>query len=158
MLLGQPSHFHGIDFARVETGVRLLASNLVKRLIAGALIAGAATFGLVAGAGDSDAKIKEGRYKHQLLMYGVVPTPESNARVIGNTYQQDYYGVGPANVYQYSIRPTKNGGVASYSSHPAVEWYYRTEYRRTKNGYVGTTYNFGVPIGNMLLKAQPKGR
>ncbi len=40
-------------------------------------------------------------------MYGVVPTPESNARVIGNTYQQDYYGVGPANVYQYSIRPTK---------------------------------------------------
>ncbi len=48
--------------------------------------------------------------------------------------------------------------MASYSSHPAVEWYYRTEYRRTKNGYVGTTYNFGVPIGNMLLKEQPKGR
>ncbi|WP_210754540.1 hypothetical protein [Gordonia paraffinivorans] len=130
----------------------------MKRLIAGALIAGAATFGLVAGAGDSDAKINEGNYKHQLLMYGVVPTPESNARVIGNTYQQDCYGIGSKNVYQYSIRPTKDGGVASYSSHPAVEWYYRTEYHRTKNGYVGTTYNFGVPIGTMLLKEQPKGR
>ena len=53
-------------------------------------------------------------------MFGVVPSPESNARVIGNMY--------------------------------------RTEFRRTENGYVGTTYNMGVPIGNMLLKGQPRRR
>lgn len=134
----------------------MLAFTLVKRLIAGALIAGAATFGLVAGAGDSEAKIKSGNYKQQMLMYGFIPSPESNARIVGNTYQQDWYGLGPQNLTQYPIRQTKNGGVVSLAPHPIVEWYWRVDYRRTENGYVGTQYSMGVPLADVLLK--PKGR
>lgn len=136
----------------------VLAFALVKRLIAGALIAGAATFGLVAGAGDSEAKIKEGNYKSQGLIYGFVPTPESDSRVVGNTIQQNYYGLGPVNLSQAPIRQTKNGGVVAPYPGPVGEWLTRTEYHRTKNGYVGTQYVYGVPLATTLLKEKPKGR
>lgn len=129
----------------------------MKRLIAGALIAGAAVFGLAVGAGESAAEIKPGQYKHQQLIYGVIPTPESNARVIGNGIYTDYYGIGPWNLIRQQIQPTKNGGVVSQTADPIVQWVGRVEYRRTKNGYVGTTYVYGgIPIGDVLLKEQPR--
>ncbi|WP_258307122.1 hypothetical protein [Gordonia paraffinivorans] len=127
-------------------------------MIVGALIAGASVFGLAVGAGDSGAEIKAGNYKNQRLIYGFVPTPESNVRVVGNTYQQDYYTLGPQNLMQYQVRQTKNGGVVSYSSHPVSEWFWRYEFHRTKNGYVGTEYTYGIPFGTVLLKEQPKRR
>ncbi|OCH83154.1 hypothetical protein [Gordonia sp. UCD-TK1] len=128
----------------------------MKRLIAGALIAGTAVFGLTVGAGDSDAKIKPGNYKQQQLIYGFVPMPESNARVIGNGMYTDYYGIGPWNLQRQQIQQTPHGGVVAHTADPVMQWFPRTEFRRTKNGYVGTMYSWGVPLGSALLKEQPR--
>jgi hypothetical protein len=108
------------------------------------------------GAGDSDAKIKPGQYKQQNLIYGVIPMPESNARVIGNGLYTDYYGIGPWNLQRQQIQPTKHGGVAALTADPVMQWFGRTEFRRTENGYVGTTYSWGVPVGDVLLKERPR--
>lgn len=147
----------GLWRIRRDPPTTLLASRVVKRLIAGALIAGTAVFGLTVGAGDSDAKIKPGNYKHQQLIYGFVPTPESNVRVVGNGLYTDYYGLGPWNLSRQQIQHTKSGGVVSLTADPPVQWYQRVEYRRTKNGYTGTTYILGgIPLGDVLLKEQPR--
>lgn len=108
------------------------------------------------GAGDSDAKIKPGNYKHQQLIYGFIPMPESNTRVIGNGMYTDYFGIGPWNLQRQQIQQTPHGGVVAHTADPVMQWFARTEFRRTKNGYVGTTYSWGVPLGSALLKEQPR--
>lgn len=132
----------------------------LKKLIVGGLIAGAAAVGISAGAaGSAEAKIEPGHYKHQMLMYGFIPTPESNATVVGNRIYQDYYGIGPWNLTNTPIRQTKNGGVTSFGNGgPIEEWFGRNEYRKTRNGYYGTTYSWGVPFGNSMLKKVPPHR
>ncbi|MEE4023885.1 hypothetical protein V1Y59_12430 [Gordonia sp. PKS22-38] len=125
----------------------------IKRIIAGALIGGAAVMGISLGAGNAEAKIEPGQYKSQYLIYGFIPTPESNVRVIGNRMYQDYYGIGPWNLSSLQIMPTERGGIVSNSDHPAVVWLGHHEMNKSRNGYWGTTYSYGkIPFGNAMLK------
>ena len=110
--------------------------------------------GLGLGAGHAEAKIEPGQYVEQSVAYGAIPTPESNTRVVGNTMYRDYYGVGSPSTFRYDILPTKSGGNASkFGTSPAGQWFDRIEYRKTKNGYVGTIYAYGgIPSGVSFLK------
>ncbi len=130
----------------------------MKKLIAGALISGAAIVGLGVGSGHANASIEPGKYKLDQSLYGVIPTPQSNARVVGNTLQQDFYGIGPQNLLVQSVIPTKKGGNASfYGNSPAGQWVQHTEFRKVGDKYVGTTYAYGqIPVGNTTLtKVKP---
>lgn len=110
--------------------------------------------GLGLGAGHAEAKIDSGQYVEQTIIYGAIPSPESNTRVVGNSMFRDYYGVGSPTTFKYSILPTKSGGNASkYGTNPAAQWFDRIEYHKTKNGYVGTIYAYGgIPSGVSYLK------
>lgn len=129
----------------------------MKKIIAGALIGGAAAMGMAFGAGHADAKINSAEYRSQTLVYGFIPTPESNVRVVGNTMYSDYYGLGPQNLTTQWIVPTKHGGNASaYGTSPIGQWFTRTEFQKSRGGYFGTTYIYGgIPIGNILLMKSP---
>lgn len=127
----------------------------MKKLIVTALLAvSVAAGGLGIGAGTASAQIEPGRYKQQVLLYGVIPYPEQNVRVVGNTLYADFYGgVGPKNLYVQHIRQTKRGGVVSFTGNPAEEWYSRVEYSKSKHGYYGTIYRLGgIPLGNYTLR------
>ncbi|MFW0797053.1 hypothetical protein AAFP30_24825 [Gordonia sp. CPCC 205515] len=125
----------------------------LKTIIAGALVGGAAVMGISLGAGHAEAKIEPGKYKEQTFVYGFIPLPESNVRVIGNTKYQDYYGVGPWNLSHGTIIPRTYGGTtAVYGDNPISLWYDRVDYRKTPHGYKGTGYGFGVPTIDYNLK------
>lgn len=113
--------------------------------------------GIGLGAGHADAKIESGQYTSQTLVYGFIPTPQSNVKVVGNAMYSDYYGIGPQNLSWQGVVPTKHGGAASsYGTSPVGQWFSRIEYRKTRDGYVGTQYVYGgIPIGNSLLKKSP---
>ena len=110
--------------------------------------------GLGLGAGHAEAKIEPGSYVVQRVDFGFLPTPESNAKVVGNVLYQDISGVGPKNAFTQWIVPTKNGGNASpYGVAPAGQWVTRTEFVKTRNGYTGTEYTYGgIPTGTVYLK------
>ncbi|GAB06876.1 hypothetical protein GII30_22835 [Gordonia amarae] len=131
-----------------------MAKHGVRKWIAGALVGAAAMSGVAVGAGSAEAKIDQGRYKMQQFVYGVIPTPVANARVIGSTLFYDYWGVGPWNLYSQKIKPTRSGGMASFlTTHPASQWYSRIEFRKTRYGYKGTMYSTGsVAMGDMILR------
>ncbi|GAB34791.1 hypothetical protein [Gordonia otitidis] len=126
----------------------------MKKIIAGVLVGGASLMGLGLGAGHAEAKIEPGHYVMQTIVYGAVPSPESNVKVVGNKLFADYYGVGPQNTYTYGIASTKNGGIISYGdTNPASQWFTRTEFRKTRNGYVGRQFAYGgIPTGTVYLK------
>ncbi|WP_239582614.1 hypothetical protein [Gordonia rubripertincta] len=104
------------------------------------------------GAGPLARDDDDGRYKFQLVMYGVIPYPESNARVIGNRLFQDIYGVGPWNATSSHITQTRNGGIVAIAGDPVAHWYSRIELRKTPHGYKGVQYSGGVPTGDVYLR------
>ena len=122
--------------------------------MAGALVGAAAMSGIAVGGGSAEAKIEQGRYRMHTLAYGVIPSPESNARMVGSTLFWDYWGVGPWNLYSYKIKPTRSGGTASYfTTDPASQWFSRIELKKTRYGYRGDVYNYGgIPAGDMILR------
>lgn len=122
----------------------------MKRILFGSFIAAAAIAGIGLGSGSAEAKIEPGDYKSQQLLYGVVPAPESNYRVIGNRAYSDLFGLGPWNLYSYKIKPTKNGGVM-YRDFPGG-WLNRQDFKKTHNGYSGPNFVYGVPSGTAGLK------
>lgn len=108
--------------------------------------------GINLGAGHAEAKIEPGQYKSKYFQYGLIPFPESNVKVTENRFSQDFYGVGPVNYSNQPIRQTKAGGVVG-SGDPVLDWFGRTEYRKTPNGYRGTQYVFGgIATGDLYLK------
>ncbi|MEE4023886.1 hypothetical protein V1Y59_12435 [Gordonia sp. PKS22-38] len=123
-----------------------------KRIIAGALIGGAAVMGISLGAGNAEAKIEPGQYKSQRFTFGFIPTPESNVRVVGNRMYQDYYGLGPWNYSSGPIFPTRDGGVVATSSDPTMQWISSTKYTKTDYGYKGVYSEFGIPLIDTTLK------
>ena len=110
--------------------------------------------GLGLGAGHAEAKIEPGSYVVQTVSFGVLPGPESNAKVVGNTMYWDFNGVGPRNAYTFGIVPTKHGGNASpLGTSPAAQWFERIEFHKTRNGYTGVMYTYGgVATANVYLK------
>ncbi|KSU54471.1 MULTISPECIES: hypothetical protein [unclassified Gordonia (in: high G+C Gram-positive bacteria)] len=127
-------------------------STAVKTIVAGLLITAGLATGLGLGSGQAHAKIDDGRYKYQLVMYGVIPYPESNARVIGNRLFQDIYGVGPWNATNSHITHTRNGGIVSIAGDSVAHWYSRIELRKTPHGYKGVLFAGGVPTGDVYLR------
>ena len=124
----------------------------MKKLVATALIGGAALGGVILGAGNSDAKIEPGHYKSRVLIYGVIPLPESNAHVVGNRIYEDVFGFGPRNYYTYKIIPTKDGGTA-YRDVPNGRQISVTPYKKTRYGYKGENKLGGVvPNGATELR------
>lgn len=67
---------------------------MLKKPISSAIIGVVGVLGLALGAGHAEAKIEPGHYKHQYMLYGVIPTPETNVVVIGNTAYTDFFGLG----------------------------------------------------------------
>ncbi|SEB83941.1 hypothetical protein SAMN04488550_0883 [Gordonia malaquae] len=124
----------------------------MKKMIVVLLAAAALCLGLPAGAGIAEARIETGRYTAQFVEFGAIPTPLAHARIIGNTYYQDYYGVGPRNLTIMRLTPTKRGMTASYAKDPVSLWYSRVEYRKTSYGYKGVVYSMGIPMGDMILR------
>ena len=129
----------------------------MKKIIAGLLIGGASVAGIALGAGPASAKIDPGQYTSQQLIYGFIPTPQSNVRIVGNSYQTDYYGLGPQNLSVSTIVPTRDGGkVVGIPNEPVTEWLGHWEFHKTRDGYRGTNYIFGqIPIGDFILKKSP---
>jgi hypothetical protein len=129
----------------------------VKKIIVSAVIGGTAVLGLGLGAGSADAEIEPGHYTSQGLIYGFVPTPEYNTRVVGNRMYSDYYGLGPQNLFTSTISPTRHGGNVYGGADPVTRWLGHDEYRKTRSGYVGTRYIYGqIPYGNVLMKKTPR--
>ncbi|WP_341258026.1 hypothetical protein [Gordonia malaquae] len=124
----------------------------MKKMIVVLLAAAALCLGLPAGAGTAEARIETGRYTAQFMSYGVMPTPLAHARIIGNTYYQDYYGVGPRNATTFRLFPTKRGMIAAPANDPVSLWYHRIDFRKTSYGYKGVSYAWGVPMGDMILR------
>ncbi|MDY6808957.1 hypothetical protein [Gordonia mangrovi] len=126
----------------------------INRIIAGALIGGAAVVGVSVGAGSAEAKIDPGQYKMQSRVYGFIPYPDTNVKVVGNRMYQDFYGVGPSNASTFEIDQTPRGGITSnFTTHPLMQWYARTEWSKTKSGYRGTNYVLGgIPVADYTLK------
>ena len=110
--------------------------------------------GLGLGAGHAEAKIEPGPYVSQPVLYGFIPYPESNVHVRGNKLTQDIYGIGQTNQSTSYIVPTKQGGnVSAYGTNPEAQWFSRVEFRKTRNGYAGTSYVLGgIPTGEYYLK------
>lgn len=85
-------------------------------------------------------------------MYGFIPLPESNMRVIGNRAYSDAMGIGPWNLYSYRVINTKNGGII-YQDTPNGRWTSHQKYRQTRNGYAGTSYAAGnLSLGPISLR------
>lgn len=130
---------------------------MITRIAGGALVGGATLVGLFLGSATAQAQIDPGHYVGQGLTYGFVPTPEMNINVVGNQYQQDYYGLGPQNLMTSSITPTGDGGVVSpFGTDPVSQWFNRFEFHKTPTGYYGTQYAYGVPFGNYVLTETPR--
>lgn len=133
---------------------------MLKKIFSGAIIGGIGVFGLVIGGGQAEAKIEPGHYKHHYMIYGVIPTPESNVVVIGNKAYTDFWGMGAWNQYPKTILPTKNGGVM-YTGHTATDRFLqRDEYtQRTKDGYKGKGYAYNISqLTTHLRKVAPPRR
>ncbi|WP_287016540.1 hypothetical protein [Gordonia sp. (in: high G+C Gram-positive bacteria)] len=125
----------------------------IKRIIAGALIGGAAVMGISFGAGHAEAKIEPGQYKYQAFTWGLIPTPVSNVRIVGDQFYSDISGVGPSDINRATLVPTKNGGILTLSKDPVAMWFGRIEFTKTAYGYHGTTFNYGgIPTGDVVLK------
>lgn len=132
---------------------------MLKKFVVGALIGGAAMCGIAAGSGTAEAKIEPGHYKAHYVIYGIIPMPEYNVTVIGNRAYSDFYGAGRWNQYTSTITPTRNGGIIARNNDPVTSFVQRDEYtHRTKNGYRGTTYGYGIPTGDAILKKTTKPR
>ncbi|MEE4024416.1 hypothetical protein V1Y59_15125 [Gordonia sp. PKS22-38] len=123
-----------------------------KKIIAGALIGGAAIMGISVGAGHAEAKMEPGLYKHQGYWHQFPIFPESNVKIVGDKMYSDVYGItpmqGPSTIF-----PRKNGGTVSTADNPVALWAGRTDYTKTPYGYLGNTYTYGIPsIGSTLTK------
>lgn len=133
------------------------APSRTNRVAAGAVVGGAAVVGVVMGAGPAQAQVDDGHYVGQNLIYGVIPTPEYNARVAGNLYHQDFYGLGPESPFAMGVTPTPDGGNIAWGSDPVSHWFNHFEVHKTPTGYYGTQYEYGqIPIGNIILTDTPR--
>jgi hypothetical protein len=138
--------------------VTAMKKLLAVFLITASVLLGAGTAAGQFGVGAADAKPKAstivpGRYTAQFFIYGAVPTPLSNARIVGQTLYQDYYGIGPRNTYTLPLTPTKRGMIASYGRDRLTQWFYRVEFRKTGYGYKGVVYNWGgIAMGDWVLR------
>lgn len=112
--------------------------------------------GVLIGAGPAQAEVEEGHYVIEYLGYGVIPGPESNVTVIGNQFQQDFFGFGPQNVNPYTIVSTPDGGIGALGADPVSQWMARVELHKTPTGYSGTTYELGLPIGSIVMTKTPR--
>ncbi|NLE78443.1 MAG: hypothetical protein GX610_02505 [Rhodococcus sp.] len=128
----------------------------MSRIVGGALVGGATLVGLAMGSGVANAEIEPGHYVGQAFIYGFIPTPESNINVIGNQFQQDYYGLGPQNLISQAITPTPDGGIASLGGDPVTQWFGRYEFHKTPTGYHGTMISWGIPYGTYVLTETPR--
>lgn len=127
-----------------------------NKIAAGAVVGGAAVVGVVMGAGPAQAQVDEGHYVGQRFAYGVIPTPEFNVNIVGNQFQQDYYGLGPQNLGTSVIAPTADGGNAGVGADPVSQWFGHYELHKTATGYEGTEWSWGLPLGKVVLEATPR--
>lgn len=127
--------------------------------MATALIGSASVVGVSLGASDAHAKIEPAQYKYKQQLYGVIPTPDSNARVVGNRLYSDYFGAGRWNMYNYKIAPTRHGGSFGSTPGPVGSWIGHTEFTKSRNGYQGVIYAWGqIPVGTAQLQKAPGPR
>lgn len=124
----------------------------MRKFLTTLLVGGLLFGGVAVGAGTAEASIVTGRYNAQYMLYGAVPTPIAHGRIIGKTYYQDYYGVGPRNFTVLQLTSTKRGMVGSYARDALSKWYYRIEFRKTRYGYTGVVYSQGIPMGDLVLR------
>ncbi len=132
-----------------------MTKHWVGKSVAGVIVGAAAIGGAVAGTGEASAKIESGFYELSTVVTGGPSfTPTSavplNARVIGNRLYYDEGGVGPWNTNQYVIKPTRKGGTVTPGGIGDVV--YRAELHKTRTGYKGPLYLFGVPYGELVLR------
>lgn len=123
---------------------------MLKKLVTGGLVGGVAVLGLAFGTGHAEAKIEPGHYKHHYMIYGVIPTPESNVVVVGNKAYTDLWGFGS---YPKTIIPTKNGGIM-YSGNTAMDRFLQRDVytQRTKEGYKGKGYAYDISQATTHLR------
>lgn len=130
--------------------------NGIRRKFVAATVAVGASTAVCAGAGAAQASppappIAPGHYVMQTMSYGVIPTPESNATVVGNRLTFDYLGLGPQG-FPWIITPIPGGAAIRYGADPVTQWMTHWEVHKTPTGYYGTQYEDGqIPIANIIL-------
>lgn len=128
----------------------------MKRLIVALALAFVTVLGMggvtVGETSAAPSKIVPGRYSAKYVASGVVPMPNANARIVGRTLMMDYYGTGSPRTYVYTLTPTKRGMIASYARDEVSKWYFRIDFRQTRNGYRGVIWNWGgIPVADLTL-------